>query len=429
MSNLCVYTIFDHKTGRPRCTGIKDDDSIRICDLYRPGAGKTIKKIDTTKRIIRDIIIKANAKRRNIIISDFKSHLSAFNIPIDHREWHVYDMHLADIESTDPESDHGKIRRVLDKLGGVRPQEYQKIFAQASVVYQDLENTGLLINHDPVWPKWSQKTFAGRSKSVGFNIQGLSEDFHVTQQGGQEHDIMIHFDWICADIRVASIISQDIELQQAFEDSDPYTKLMDELNSNNNSEEVIDREECKKYLLKSINSMDLSSIALSGVYKRLGKWINRCKDIAREDKPLRTILNRNFRLSHSKNELAVLNGVMQGSVAHAMQLVLRRIWDKLPNRIITDIHDCLVASSSPDDAKAVIDIIAPIMLHPFAGVLEDNPAFPLQVSIGKKWKKWKLYRIYREKGYVNVKEKSEKDPAKNQAEGRHEGEEESGKET
>lgn len=404
MSSLCIYTIFDHKTGRPRCTGIKDGNTIRVCDLYRPGAGKTIKKIDITKKVIRDIIIEANARRRKIIISDFKSHISAYDLPRDHREWNVYDVHLNDLKSSeDPEVDHSNIRRVLDKFSVVETQEYQKILAQAAIVYQDLEDVGLLINHHPVQPKWSQKTFSGRSKSTGFNIQGLSEDYHVTPQGGQEYDMMIHFDWICADIRVASIISQDLELQQAFEDSDPYTKLMNELNSNNESNEIIDREECKKYLLKSINSMDLTSVALSGVYKRLGKWIHRCKGIASDGKPLKTILNRSFRLSQAKNELAVLNGIMQGSVAHAMQLVLRRIWDRIPNKLITEIHDCLVVSSSPDDAKAVIDIVAPIMLHPFRGILDDDPAFPLQVSVGKKWKKWKLYRIYREKGFVNVK--------------------------
>jgi hypothetical protein len=64
----------------------------------------------------------------------------------------------------------------------------------------------------------------------------------------------------------------------------------------------------------------------------------------------------------------------------------------------------LVVSAAPDGAeiKAVIDIIAPIMLYPFEGVLDSNPSFPLEVSIGKKWKKWKLHKIYRESEVINV---------------------------
>ena len=95
---------------------------------------------------------------------------------------------------------------------------------------------------------------------------------------------------------------------------------------------------------------------------------------------------------------------MQGSVAHAMHLVLKRIWDRLPNRLIAEIHDCLVVSAAPDstEIKAVIDIIAPIMLHPFEGVLNSNPAFPFNISIGKKWKKWKLHETHRELEVINV---------------------------
>ena len=403
MSNLYVYTLFDQKTRRPRCTGIKDGTTVKICDLYRPGAGKTIKKIDTTKKIVKKILLKANSERRKIILSDFKSHVLAFDLPRDHRTWTVYDVHLPDIQpSNSSNHDSEIIARVLDRMSHTTPQEYQKIFAQAAIVYQDLEDTGLLINHSPESPKWSQKTFSGRSKTTGFNIQGFAEDWHVVPQGGQEYDVMIHFDWVCADIRVASVLSRDPVLNEAFVNSDPYTIMMNELNSG--SEDQITREESKRYLLKSINSMDFTSVALTEIYPRLGRWIRRCKEATAEGRPLETILGRKFRLAHAKNELAVLNGVMQGSVAHAMQLVLRRIWDKLPSRLITEIHDCLVVSAAPDgsEIRAVIDIIAPIMLHPFEGILDSNPSFPLNVSIGKKWKRWKLHETYRETEVINV---------------------------
>lgn len=421
MSNLYVYTLFDQKTGRPRCTGIKDGTRVQICDLYRPGAGKTIKKIDTIKKIIKKIFLKANAEQRKIVLSDFKSHIKAFDLSYNHKIWNVYDVHLSDIPSSNSSDDDSVIvARVLDRLSQATPKEYQKVLAQAATVYQDLEDTGLLINHDPVFPIWSQKTFSGRSKTTGFNIQGFHEDWHVVPQGGRECDVMIHFDWVCADIRVASILSQDNILNDTFLDSDPYTILMNQLNSG--SDEKISREESKRYLLKSINSMDFTSVALTEVYPRLGRWIRRCKEAIAEGRPLKTILGRKFQLKQSKNELAVLNGVMQGSVAHAMHLVLRRIWDKLPSRLITEIHDCLVVSAAPDstEIKAVIDIIAPIMLHPFEGVLDSNPAFPFNISIGKKWKKWKLHETHREFEVVNVARQRKKE-ARDSEEGCREG--------
>jgi DNA polymerase I-like protein with 3'-5' exonuclease and polymerase domains len=106
-------------------------------------------------------------------------------------------------------------------------------------------------------------------------------------------------------------------------------------------------------------------------------------------------LGRKFRLAHAKNELAVLNGVMQGSVAHAMQSVVWKIWKSIGTRLITEIHDSLVVASSRQDVSDTIDLVSKVMLHPFKGIVDTNPAFPLKVSIGKKWKKWKLLRVYR----------------------------------
>ena len=109
------------------------------------------------------------------------------------------------------------------------------------------------------------------------------------------------------------------------------------------------------------------------------------------------MLQRKFKLSRSKNELAVLNGVMQGSVAHAMQLTIRRVWEKLPTKLVGEIHDCLVMSSSLDqkEIKSIVEIVASIMRQPFEGIIKENPVFPLNVSVGKIWKKLKTFRTYR----------------------------------
>ena len=396
---LYVFTLFDFKTGRPRCTGIKDGDRVILRDLFRPGAGKSINSIDNNKKLIRKIILAANMQCRPVVLSDFKAHLTAFQLPLDQRAYHVYDLHLPDIKPTSTQAnDFEVIRRVLDRISKQKIHDYQRIIAESAVVYQNLEDAGLDVNFMPEYPVWSQKTFSGRSKTTKFNIQGFVESYTVTPPDWSEHSSLVHFDWICADIRVASLLSQDKRLLKAFDDSDPYIIMMNELN--NGSDEKITRDESKRYLLKSINSMDFTSVALSEVYPRLGDWIRRCKEKSASDGGyLETILKRRFRRAHAKNELAVLNGVMQGSVAHAMQSVIRRIWERLPDRLIAEIHDSLIISAgNSKDIRAMIDIVTPIMLYPFQGILDSNPIFPLKVSIGKKWKTWQLFETHRKSG-------------------------------
>lgn len=395
MSFLYVYALYN-KNNRPCCIGLKDGDNIKVCELFRPGAGKTIKHIETNIKVIRKIIIKANDEDRCIVTSDFKKLLIALDLPIDARKYNVYDLHLPEIAPSNSSSkDHKIVKQVLSKIEKRSCKTYQNIIAEAAVVYQDLENNGISINHMPMYPKWSMNTFSGRSKTTGFNLQGMHEEYHVTPDHGNESDMLIHFDWICADIRVAAFMSKDSLLNEAFKESDPYNLMMDFVNSD--SDEKITREESKLYLLKSINSMDVNSLALSSVYPDLGNWISNCKQVIKDGKPLETMLGRQFKLSRAKNELAVLNGVMQGSVAHAMQRTIRRIWEKLPTKLIGEIHDCLVMSSTVEqkEIKAIIDIVAPIMLHPFEGIIDENPKFPLNVSIGKKWKKLKNYKTFR----------------------------------
>lgn len=401
MSNLYVFTLFDPKSGRPRCTGIKSGDRVILRDLFRPGAGKIHKSIRKDLKTVRKIILTANSQRNPIVISDFKAHLIAFELPIDQRSYHVYDVHFPDIKPTTTQAkDFEIIRKVLDKMSKRKIHDYQRVIAEAAVVYQDLENAGLVVNQCEESPIWSQKTFSGRSKTTKFNIQGYTEPFTITPPNWSNHVCsLVHFDWVCADIRVAALLSQDQRLLQAFNDTDPYTTMMNELN--NGSDDKITREESKKYLLKSINSMDFTSVALSEVYPRLGSWIRRCKESSADGGYLETIMKRRFRRAHAKNQLAVLNGVMQGSVAHAMQLVIRRIWERLPGRLVAEIHDSLVISAGDGkDIRSVIDIVAPIMLHPFQNALDSNPAFPFKVSIGKKWKCWKLFETHRVSGVI-----------------------------
>lgn len=422
MSNLYVYTLFDKKTKLPRCTGIKDGDKVVIVDLYRPGESKSIQTIFKHIKTIRKLILASSKQGRPVVLSDFKSHIKAFDLPRDSDVcYSVYDLHLPDITPTDSsQKDHALIRKILSKISIVPIREYQHILANAGVVYQDLEDHGLKVYHTTRNPIWSQKTFSGRSKTLGFNIQGYSEQDKIRTVSMPDNSILIHFDWVCADIRVASLLSQDRNLQKAFDLSDPYVVMMNELNEG--STDKLTRDECKTYLLKSINSMDFTSAALSSVYPELGEWIRRCKRILAKENPqdqyLETLLKRRFKKANAKNDLAVLNGVMQGSVAHAMQLSMRRIWEKCPQFLIAEIHDSLVISCYPTarHVASTINTVSEIMLHPFKGVLDTNPAFPLKVSVGKRWKEWQTMRIYRENGITHVKTKQNKSQSNGQAE-------------
>lgn len=404
MRNLYIYTIFEKENGRPRCTGIRIGDDIKIYDLYRPRSNKLISDINKNKRIISETILKANSSGFKIVLSDFKSHIAQFDLPCDFRHYNVYDLHLPAINPRDTyEDDVVLLRQMLTSMSQLSLRPYQKLISNSAVVYHDLQLSGLTNNYVSVNPIWSQHTYSGRSKSLGFNIQGFTDEHMILPKRCSDHDILIHFDWICADIKAAAVLSGDTRLIESFEKSDPYTYMQNIINSD--SDEKMSRDECKIFLLKSINSMDLDSVALSKIYTTLGRWIANSKiEINKEYGYLETILGRRFYAMSAKNNLAVLNGAMQGSVAHAMQHVIRQAWEKLQSRIVCEIHDSLVVacSNNSNEILSTISIVAPIMLYPFNGLLNSNPMFPVKVSIGKRWRQWKLFATYRnDVEYVN----------------------------
>jgi len=403
VNTLYLYTIFE--SNKPRTVGIKVDDDIQIYDLFRPGARKPIKIINDNIKKIRELILNANDTGCQIVTSNFKNIITAFNLPLDDRVYNVYDIHLDNlnnIKSTNNESkDATLVRKILDKMCCKQPLEYQKLISNAAVVYQDMENRGIIINDTVIFPKWSMLTFSGRSKSTGFNIQGHYEEDKIRSINSDESHVLLHFDWISADIRVASMLSKDQALIDSFVNSDPYTYMMNILNTDNHK---LSRDEYKMFLLKSINSMN-NNMELEAIYPNLGKWIDKCyKDTRDSDNYLETIMQRRFKVSKAKNDLAVLNGVMQGSVAHAMHSALRRIWEKLGSSIITEIHDSIVLSIPNDGPviRSTINIVSPIMMYPFQGLLPSNPCFPVSVSLGKKWKTWKLLEVHRSGGIERV---------------------------
>lgn len=394
MGDLYVYTIFN-KNGTPRYTVTRQNNIEHVIQIYRPGAHKTIGIIEQTKKEIRDKIVNTVLNKHNVIINDFKSHIKQYKIVFPTTSTiDVYDINIDNLQTTDnDERDVNNLKALITKISSRKPKIFEKLFANAAVVYQYLEDRGLLNNDVKVSPHWSLKTFSGRAKSSNFNIQGFTDNHVILPPGLSNDCVLIHFDWVCADIRVASILSGDKVLERSFKDSDPYTFIMNEIN--NNSVEKLTRDECKLLLLKSINSMDFNNDILLKIYQKLGMWIADCSSqLNRNDGYLETLLGKKFKISNSKNSLAVLNGIMQGSVAHGMQNVLRKTWERIGTRVVADIHDSLVVASPPSEIKATIDLVVKYMTRPFEGLLPSNPYFPLKVSIGKKWRMWKLLKSY-----------------------------------
>ncbi len=403
----------DSERNRPCCAGIRVGDKVTIYDLFR--ANLKIPYLTCKKNLnsIRDFIVTASNKKHHVITTDFKDLIEIYDFPVDYRNYNIYDLHLdrqlQQVYSTGNQSkDHEIVRRVLDRMSRSKLSGYQTIISNAAVVYYDLERRGLVVNDTKFNPSWSMKTYSGRSKTTGFNIQGHFGHDKVLTEGLMVNSVLVHFDWIAADIRVASLFSKDERLINSFEASDPYSYMMELINRNN--DQHITREECKLSLLKAVNSMDTSSVVLRKIYPDLGNWIEKCKSILSSNEGhLSTILGRQFKISQAKNSLAVLNGAMQGSVAHAMQLVIRKVWERLSHYLVAEIHDSLVMCVPADNniIKSVVNIVSEIMTQPFLGILDDNPIFPVKVSIGKKWKSWKLYETRRSKGVERARKEDQ----------------------
>lgn len=388
MNDITIYTTYNED--KPQILGMKiGNQPVQLYELFT-GSGRRLSDILREVSKIRKFILAACDRGALIKVSNFKSFMTAFDLPLDH-SYNFHDMHAANLILPLDEA-RRTVPIAVEKLHRMQTKPYQKLLADSQIVYQDLEKQGLYVNYSLVHPKWSVQTFSGRSKSMGFNIQGYYENDKIRTVYASDKDIMVYFDWVCADIRVASILSGDKNLQRSFNESDPYTYMMKIINDGiDDPDGQITRDECKKLLLKTINSMDVENTVVKDLFPDLMRWIKHCDQVIASGGHLETILGRKFKLSESKNKLAVLNGVMQGSVAHAMHNVMHSVWRKLRGRLITDIHDSLVVNSAAmtNEVKSVTSIVAPIMAQPFAGLLSDNPIFPVRVSIGREWKQWK----------------------------------------
>ena len=139
MRYLYIFTLFDPVSGRPRCTGIRAGSKTIIKDLYRPGAGKTYRVISNAREEIKDIILKANKNNKSIVISDFKSHVKQFELPLLHSKYNVYDIHLPNIRPGKSQAkDSVIVKAVLDKIEGTSLHDTEECLISVLVSFNIL---------------------------------------------------------------------------------------------------------------------------------------------------------------------------------------------------------------------------------------------------------------------------------------------------
>ena len=359
------------------------DNSGRIVQsLYLPG--RSIYNIERSVSKLRCWLEKLLVSDKILVTNNFKSILHGFDLPLPKNKLRVFDLFLP-LPTTVPRTfeDAAKIVNGTIELMHKRKLQYwQYIAANAAVVYESLERRGILAGLMPQCPKWSQRTFSGRSKTTGFNLQGTSDEDYISDPRGSQSDWLINFDWRAADIRMAAILSGDELLARISTETDPYTKLAMAVGGS--------RDECKFRLLRAINAIQTDDSILEA-FPTMRRWMSECKEDLEDGRAVTSILGRRF--FDAARPRSAFNATMQGSIAHAMQLTIRRIWE-LDFRLLVETHDSVTVACNKDLLKYVIRTIANLMCRPFKSILKNDPVFPVRVNIGKEWCKWKPYRLY-----------------------------------
>jgi len=357
-----IITLFDYtKYPHVPLLSLIIDKTAKWHYFYLKGTHKTIYEIENNIIAFRELF------NEPCMINDFKSHVQAFNLPRN-VNYDVYDIAIPLIKIGD---DPKKSLIAAASEFKQESSEWMKIRANASVVYQVLENTGILFFNVKKYPIYHMDTFSGRSSTTGFNVQGTSEKDEIRSM--QCFSNFVHLDWLSADLRMAAIMSDDDVMLRSFEVSDPYDFI---------SEATGDRRDLvKRLFLKSLYSFKFDHPVFE-VYPKFKDFLNDRLDKLRSVGYLESILGRRFYLKGDRNELSVFNAQFQGSVAHMMHFVLINFYKLLPEYILTEMHDSIVMSCSHTDIKSVVDKAVGIMVKPM------NYVMPVKVSSGTKWKEW-----------------------------------------
>lgn len=330
-----------------------------------------------------------------VVVNDFKAHIDGFSHLRDckpvllptNRDYSVYV--VPEEEDINIPQGEAELRKFLvGKLAKAKKMgtaQWQLMLGDATLAYLALQKRGVRHGGLDAYPNYELKTFTGRSSTTGFNIQGQGDGEDISHID-EDKNIFICADWISADMRALSLLSGDEKMQESFKVADPYKYIVEHTGR--------DRDSCKIELLKSIYSLNTNSPAFE-VFPTLRSWIIDSIDMMRNNGYTSSILGRKYYPSPERDERAVFNAPIQGTVAHAMQNSVIRISKQLPRHMLTELHDSLIVCCTKSEAPNVIGVVRDIMLNPFRDILPSDPTFPLKVSMGAKWREYKLLREMR----------------------------------
>lgn len=378
----CVFD-YRQKPYKPLYAASYDNQTneVKLYQLYFKGVKFPLEKAYKNRMKIQELL------HQPVVLSDFKSYIASFDLDLN-QDYDVHDISLDrdPLPKTLVEAKK-QVLTNLQKLKQADLKQWHKTLAKSSLVYTHLERVGYYHNYKKCHSSYDL-AYSGRSKCLVNNIQGTTKE-DVVEHSDEQNDILVHFDWIAADFRVASLISNDHAMQESFKESDPYTALYEALD-----DEDITREQCKLELFRSLYSLNYENPVLE-FYPDFAKWMKAKIDDIEINKFSCSLLGRKFFLKDERTLRSVFNAQVQGTVAHAMQNVLYRVYKKYPNNILAEIHDSLIMACRKEYLTDIVREVSQIMLYPLEDISELNPKFPTKVSVGLKWKQWKPYKEYR----------------------------------
>ena len=103
MRRAYIAVIFNRDKNKklPRFISFLVDGKTYKFDLYREGSIKTIKQIKKETLKARECFLKLNDKNFEIVCQDFRDLITILDLPIDYREYNVFDFHMARKDSDD----------------------------------------------------------------------------------------------------------------------------------------------------------------------------------------------------------------------------------------------------------------------------------------------------------------------------------------
>lgn len=261
---------------------------------------------------------------------------------------------------------------------------WQKLNAQACFVYSAIQKRGFFDGIRSNHPYYTLNSFSGRPIATEYTIFNQSGDAQILPHD-LTHTKFIHFDWIAADFRAGSLLSQDQKMLESFTTTDPYTHLSQHLGK--------DRAECKKLLLVATNALNPDSPAFTH-FTRFRDWILESISALHSDRYLTSLLGRKFAYNDKddqhEQDKRILNAVLQGTVVHAMQSSIWMIYRKFGVHFLTDRYDSIIMTSDESTLDFIVRHVSEIMFRPFIFYPElpesiRQATFPVAVSVGSKW--------------------------------------------